>query len=103
MLHFIFFVENIYWQQNFVHKNVDPASGGLEELQRVIKLIRSRWKNVKIIIRGDSAYSREDIMAWCESKTGIDYVLGLAPNNRLLQATKSIQYRASKAVKQYRQ
>jgi len=35
-------------------------------------------------------------MAWCESETGIDYVLGLAPNNRLLQATKSIQYRASK-------
>lgn len=34
-------------------------------------------------------------MAWCESQTGIDYVFGLAPNNRLLQATKSIQYRAS--------
>jgi hypothetical protein len=75
--------------------NVDPAEGGLSELQRVIKVIRSRWKNVKIIIRGDSAYSREDIMAWCESQTGIDYVFGLAPNNRLLQATKSIQYRAA--------
>ncbi|MGJ5675620.1 MAG: IS1380 family transposase [Nostochopsis sp.] len=75
--------------------NVDPAEGGLGELQRVIKIIRSRWKDVKIIIRGDSAYSREDIMSWCESQTEIDYVLGLAPNNRLLQATKSIQYRAS--------
>ncbi|AUB35025.1 Spore coat polysaccharide biosynthesis protein SpsF, cytidylyltransferase family [Nostoc flagelliforme CCNUN1] len=39
--------------------NVDPAEGGLGELQRVIKIIRSRWKEVKIIIRGDSAYSRE--------------------------------------------
>jgi hypothetical protein len=75
--------------------NVDPASGGLEELQRVIKIIRSRWKNVKIIIRGDSAYSREDIMAWCESQIGIDYVFGLAQNPRLIQATKSIQHRAS--------
>ncbi|MHC5937931.1 IS1380 family transposase [Nostoc sp.] len=75
--------------------NVDPASGGLEELQRVIKIIRSRWQNVKIIIRGDSAYSREDIMAWCESQTEIDYVFGLAPNNRLLQLSHSIQYRAS--------
>ncbi|MDZ8189775.1 MAG: transposase [Nostoc sp. ChiSLP02] len=34
-------------------------------------------------------------MSWCESQTEIDYVFGLAPNNRLLQATKSIQYRAS--------
>lgn len=75
--------------------NLDPASGGLEELQRVIKIIRSPWENVKIIIRGDSAYSREDIMAWCESKIGIDYVFGLAQNQRLIQATKSIHHRAS--------
>ena len=75
--------------------NVDPAEGGLEELQRVIKIIRSRWKNVKIIIRGDSAYSREDIMSWCESQIGIDYVFGLAPNNRLLQLAQSLKYRAS--------
>ena len=75
--------------------NVDPAAWGKTELQRVIKIIRSRWKDVKIIIRGDSAYSREDIMAWCESQTGIDYVLGLAPNSRLLQLSQSIKYRAS--------
>ena len=88
-------MENIYLQLSFAHKNVDPAEGGLEELQRVIKIIRSRWKNVKIIIRGDSAYSREDIMSWCESQIGIDYVFGLAPNNRLLQLVQSLKYRAS--------
>jgi len=65
------------------------------ELQRVIKIIRSRWKKVKIIIRGDSAYSREDIMAWCESETEIDYVFGLAQNPRLIQLSQSIQHRAS--------
>jgi Transposase DDE domain group 1 len=75
--------------------NLDPAGWGLEELQRVIKIIRARWKNVKIIIRGDSAYSREDIMAWCESETNIDYVFGLAENPRLLQLSQSIKYRAS--------
>lgn len=36
--------------------NVDPASGALEELQRVIKQIRQRWGNVRILVR--SAYSR---------------------------------------------
>ena len=51
--------------------NLDPAPWGLEELQRVIKIIRSRWKKVKIIIRGDSAYSREEIMAWSEDETDI--------------------------------
>ena len=38
---------------------------------------------------------REDIMAWCESQTRIDYVFGLAPNKRLLQLAQSIKYRAS--------
>jgi hypothetical protein len=75
--------------------NVDPAAGALEELQRIIKLIRSRWGNVKILIRGDSAYSREEIMAWCESQKEIDYVFGLAQNSRLIQISQSIKYRAS--------
>ncbi len=75
--------------------NLDPAAWGLEELQRVIKIIRSRWNKVKIIIRGDSAYSREDIMSWCESQIEIDYVFGVPENPRLLQLSQSIKYRAS--------
>ncbi|CDN15455.1 Mobile element protein [Richelia intracellularis] len=51
--------------------NLDPAASGLEELQRVIKIIRCLWKKVKIIIRGDSPYSREEIMAWFEDETDI--------------------------------
>ena len=74
--------------------NLDLAAWGLEELQRVIKIIRSPWKKVKILIRGDSAYSREEIMAWCEDETDIDYVFGLAENPRRLQLSQPIQYRA---------
>ncbi len=37
--------------------NVDPAFGALSEIQRVIKQIRQQWKNVEILVRGDSAYS----------------------------------------------
>lgn len=55
--------------------NVDPAEGALEELQRVIGQIRSQWPQTRILVRGDSAYSREDIMVWCESE-GIDFVFG---------------------------
>ena len=54
--------------------NVDPAGGALEELQRIIGLIREKWQETHIIIRGDSAYSREDIMAWCEAQQELDYV-----------------------------
>ncbi|MEH2042106.1 IS1380 family transposase [Nostoc sp.] len=80
--------------------NVDPASEALSELQRIIKHIRSRWDKVKILVRGDSAYSRENIMSWCESQTGVDYVFGLAQNSRLLQLSQSIQYRASQEYSQ---
>ena len=41
--------------------NVDPAAGALSELQRVIKQIGKKWKNVEILVRGDSAYARENI------------------------------------------
>lgn len=61
--------------------NVDPKEGALEELQRVMQHIRSRWPQTRILVRGDSAYSRENIMTWCESQ-GIDYVFGLASNER---------------------
>lgn len=61
--------------------NVDPAAGALDELQRVIGLIRTHWPKTRILVRGDSAYSREEIMAWCESQK-IDYVFGLGSNAR---------------------
>jgi hypothetical protein len=74
--------------------NVDPAEGALSELQRVIKQIREKWNNVQILVRGDSAYSRDNIMDWCESQMGVDYVFGLAQNSRLIQMTTTTHNRA---------
>jgi hypothetical protein len=71
----------------------DPAEGAIEELQRVIGQIRSRWLQTRILVRGDSAYAREEIMSWCESQ-GIDYVFGLTSNSRLLRQTKATQEKA---------
>lgn len=50
-------------------------------------------------MRGDSAYSRDDIMSWCEAR-GIDYVFGLAVNERLMRMTVTLQ---QKAQDQYQQ
>lgn len=74
--------------------NVDPAAGALEELQRIIGLIREKWQNTHIIIRGDSAYSREDIMTWCEEQKGVDYVLAMATNSQLKLRASDIMEKA---------
>ncbi len=63
--------------------NVDPAAEALPELKRIIGLIREKWQDTHVIIRGDSAYSREDIMAWSERQKRVDYVLAMATNSQL--------------------
>jgi hypothetical protein len=63
--------------------NIDASAGSLEELQRIIALIRQHWPNVRMVVRGDSGFCRERIMSWCEAH-GVEYVLGLAKNERLL-------------------
>lgn len=63
----------------------DGAAGSVDELQRIIGHIRLSWPETRIIVRGDSGFCREDLMAWCEAQ-GVDYVLGLAKNARLKAA-----------------
>lgn len=76
--------------------NQDGAAGSLAELKRIIGQIRVRWPEVAILIRGDSGFCREELMAWCEGQTKIDYVLGLAKNSRLAKmlATEMAQAKA---------
>lgn len=83
--------------------NVDPAQGALEELQRVIQQIRARWGCVHILVRGDSAYSREEIMEWCESQVEVDYVFGLSKNSRLMKITLNTQQKARDCYEQRQQ
>lgn len=72
--------------------NVDTAGEALPELKRIIRLIREKWQDTHIIIRGDSAYSREDIMKWCEDKPKVDYILAMGTNNQLqLRASDIIE------------
>ncbi len=72
--------------------NVDPAAGALEELQRVIGLIREKWKNTHIIVRADSAYAREEIFKFCEKQEGVDYIIAMATNSLLkLRASDIIE------------
>jgi len=65
--------------------NIDASAGSVKELERIISQIREQWPHVRIVIRGDSGFCREQIMSWCESN-GVDFVLGLAQNERLKKA-----------------
>jgi len=63
--------------------NLDASAGCLEEVQRLVAQIRRAWPQVKITIRGDSGFCREELMAWCEQEEGVHFALGLAKNERL--------------------
>ena len=65
--------------------DIDASAGALKQLQRIVAQIREAWPGVKITIRGDSGFCRDPIMAWCEAN-GVDYLLGLAQNKRLVAA-----------------
>src|SRR5215210_470290 len=62
--------------------NRDASAGSLQEIQRIVAQIRRAWPEVKIILRGDSGFCRNELMSWCEGH-GVDYVFGLARNQRL--------------------
>jgi hypothetical protein len=63
--------------------NIDASSGAVEEVARIVARIRARWLRVRILLRADSGFAREDLMAWCETHR-VDYVFGLARNSRLI-------------------
>ena len=63
--------------------NIDASAGAVEEVARVVDRIRERWPKVRILLRGDSGFAREALMAWCEAE-GVDYLFGLQRNARLV-------------------
>jgi Transposase DDE domain group 1 len=65
--------------------NIDAAAGAREEVERIVAQIRARWPGVKIILRADSGFCREELMSWCE-QNAVDYVFGLAKNVRLVRS-----------------
>ena len=59
--------------------NIDPSAGSRKEIERIVRRIRAVWPEVKLVLRGDSGYCREELMAWCEANQ-VDYVFGMARN-----------------------
>jgi hypothetical protein len=73
--------------------NIDACAGALEEIQRIVAMIRARWPRVRIILRADSGFCREELMGWAE-QNGVDYLFGLARNSRLVRTIQPQMQRA---------
>jgi len=63
--------------------NIDASAGSIEEVARIIAQIRKRWPEVRILLRADSGFTRDELMTWCE-QNDVDYLFGLAKNDRLI-------------------
>jgi hypothetical protein len=63
--------------------DIDASAGSVEEVARIVRQIRARWPFVRIMLRADSGFARETLMAWCEQNR-VDYLFGLARNARLV-------------------
>ena len=85
--------------------NKDAAAGAVEEVARIVTQLRRRWPDVKIVLRADSGFCREELMAWCASNH-VDYLFGLARNQRLrriigaqMQQARVLHQTTGKAVR----
>jgi hypothetical protein len=63
--------------------SIDAAAGAVEEVTRLVAQIRRRWPHARILVRADSGFAREELMAWCEAN-GVHFLFGLAQNERLV-------------------
>ena len=85
--------------------NQDASAGSVAEVERIVRQVRCRWPYVRIILRADSGFCREELLAWCE-KHRVDYVFGFARNSRLrrkiaaqLREAKREQQRTGRAAR----
>ncbi len=78
--------------------NIDASAGAVEEIARIVAQIRVGWPKVRILLRADSGFAREALMAWCEANQ-VDYLFGLARNERLTAMIASELAEAAAASK----
>jgi Transposase DDE domain group 1 len=78
--------------------NEDQSAGALDEIKRIVAQVRQSWPEVRIILRGDSGFSRDEMMRWCENQEKINYLFGQAKNERLLKLLSAEMEQAKKQL-----
>ena len=77
--------------------NIDGAKHSWVILALLVKRLRAAWPGVRIVFRGDSGFCRWKLLRWCE-RHGVDYIVGLAKNERLNALTAAQQAQAAAEV-----
>ena len=68
--------------------DINASAGAVDEVARIVRQIRARWPRVRVLLRADSGFAREALMAWCEANR-VDFLFGLARNARLVEELAS--------------
>lgn len=82
--------------------NIDASAGSVREIERIVGQIRAAWPQVRIVLRGDSGFCRDELMSWCEEH-GVEFVFGFARNERLRRMITEAMAQASQQYQQTRQ
>jgi hypothetical protein len=77
----------------------DAAAGSKDEVARIVSRIRAAWPAVRIIVRADSGFCREELLRWCEDNS-VSYVIGFARNPRLRRTIEPQMQRAAQIHKE---
>lgn len=78
---------------------IDESKHAGAVLKLLVQRLRKAWPKVKIVLRGDSAFCRRRILAWCE-RNAVGYVVGLAKNERLNRMTEPQRERLARQFEQ---
>lgn len=79
--------------------NIDESKHAWAILALLVKRLRQVWPGVKIIFRGDSGFCRWKMLRWCD-RHGVDYIIGLAKNSRLIAMSKPLMDQARQLFEQ---
>lgn len=73
--------------------NTHASRGALAILKRIVERLREAWPGVRIELRADAGFAVPAIYDYCEGE-GIDYTVGLIPNERLKALAEPLLERA---------
>ena len=68
----------------------------------VVNPIRKRFKDTRILIRGDGHYCMKEVVLWCLKQNNTEYIFGLPQNNILNQHT-NVKRNEERAIKEAKQ
>jgi len=78
----------------------DAALHAAAIMKLLTRRLRQAWPDVRLVFRGDSGFCRRRLLSWCE-RNGVDYIVGLQKNSRLLAMAASWREQAQAAFEHH--